>query len=144
MSKKVVFTNGCFDLIHPGHVEILRFAREQGDRLIVGLNSDTSVKRIKGTGRPLLPLAARRTILESIRYVDEVAVFAEETPINLIEQIRPAILVKGGDYKPDEIVGAALVLSYGGRVVLAPYYEEWSTTKLVERLIGKSLNGRFR
>ena len=103
--KKIVFTNGCFDLIHYGHINYLKKAKELGDILIVGLNSDDSIKRIKGSSRPIKKIKSRLAVLESIKYIDLVITFNEDTPIELIKNIKPDILVKGGDYKEDEIIG---------------------------------------
>uniref|UniRef100_A0A7C4U6I4 D-glycero-beta-D-manno-heptose 1-phosphate adenylyltransferase n=1 Tax=candidate division WOR-3 bacterium TaxID=2052148 RepID=A0A7C4U6I4_UNCW3 len=133
-NKKIVFTNGCFDIIHIGHIELLRFCKENGDFLVVGINTDESIKKIKGTKRPIFPLEERKKILESIRYVDIVIPFDEETPINLIKEVRPDVLVKGGDWKENEIVGADFVKSYGGRVLIFPYIHGRSTTKIIEKM----------
>src|SRR5262245_30759147 len=129
----VVFTNGCFDLIHPAHVDFLGRARALGDRLVVGLNSDVSVRAIRGPGRPLVPQADRRRVLAALRSVDEVLVFDEPTPARLIDELRPDILVKGADWPVDQIVGADAVRRRGGRVVSLPLVPGYSTTALVER-----------
>ena len=105
MSAKLIFTNGCFDVLHKAHVELLQFAKSLGNHLIVGLNSDASVKKVKGKNRPINCQVDRKLILESIRYVDEVVIFDDETPWNLIKTINPDIIVKGGDYSPSEVVG---------------------------------------
>jgi D-beta-D-heptose 7-phosphate kinase/D-beta-D-heptose 1-phosphate adenosyltransferase len=126
----VVFTNGCFDLLHPGHLHVLRSARALGDILIVGVNSDDSVRRLKGPTRPLLALEARMDLLSELRCVDGVVPFAEDTPLELIRTITPDILVKGGDYAPSAVVGREEVESRGGRVVLIPLLDGFSTTKL--------------
>lgn len=128
--ERVVFTNGCFDLLHPGHLHVLRTARALGDLLLVGVNSDASVRRLKGPGRPLLPLAARMDLLSELRCVDGVVPFEEDTPLELIRAVLPAILVKGGDYSPETVVGAGIVSSLGGSVVIVPLLGEFSTTKL--------------
>jgi D-beta-D-heptose 7-phosphate kinase/D-beta-D-heptose 1-phosphate adenosyltransferase len=133
---KVGFTNGCFDLLHPGHVALLGQARAACDRLLVGLNSDASVARLKGPGRPVQSEAARATVLASLTTVDTVVIFAEDTPMKLIEAFRPDVLVKGADYTLDKVVGADFVQSYGGRVVLARLEEGHSTTATIAR-IGK-------
>ncbi len=134
--KTVVFTNGCFDVLHPGHLHILKQARSLGDFLIVGLNSDESVRRLKGADRPVFSEDARKEMLLAIRYVDEVVVFAEDTPEELILEIKPDILVKGSEYSASEIVGAETVESYGGRVVRIPMMPDYSTTNLLNRLKG--------
>jgi D-sedoheptulose 7-phosphate isomerase len=129
---KVVFTNGCFDLLHPGHIDLLRRARAMGTRLIVGINSDASARRIKGDGRPFMKEAERTELLSALRYVDEVVVFDESTPERLIEQIKPNVLVKGGDWKTSEIVGADFVLANGGEVHSLPLIDGYSSSKIVE------------
>jgi D-sedoheptulose 7-phosphate isomerase len=130
----VVFTNGCFDLIHPGHIDLLERARALGTKLIVGINSDESVRSIKGAPRPFLPQAARAEILRGLRAVDEVRVFDEPTPAKLIEEIAPDVLVKGGDWKPEEIIGADFVLNRGGKVYSLPLKEGFSSSALVEKI----------
>jgi rfaE bifunctional protein nucleotidyltransferase chain/domain len=133
--KLVVFTNGCFDLLHAGHVHYLEEARSLGDGLIVGVNTDVSVKRLgKGPGRPLTPEADRARVLAALACVDRVALFAEDTPLALITLLTPDILVKGGDYRLDEIVGREVVLARGGRVVALPFVPGYSTTGLIDRL----------
>jgi rfaE bifunctional protein nucleotidyltransferase chain/domain len=126
----LVFTNGCFDLLHPGHLHLLRASRCLGNMLFVGVNSDESVRRLKGSGRPLLPLEARMDLLSELRCVDGVIPFEEDTPLELIMTILPGILVKGGDYSPDTVVGAEVVESHGGRVVIVPLLGGYSTTSL--------------
>jgi rfaE bifunctional protein nucleotidyltransferase chain/domain len=133
-SKKLVFTNGCFDLIHRGHAELIASARSLGDILVVGLNSDSSVKRIKGGGRPFVGQDDRAFVLLQFRSVDYVTFFDEETPLEVIEALRPDILVKGAEYGAGEIVGESLVEGYGGSVVRIEMIEGYSTTRLVERL----------
>lgn len=130
----VGFTNGCFDLLHPGHVHLLERARSSVDRLIVGLNSDLSVARLKGPGRPVQSEIARATVLASLRFVDAVVVFAEDTPIDLIRDLQPDVLVKGSDYTIDSVIGADLVMSWGGRVVLVDLVKDQSTTGTIQRL----------
>jgi len=132
--KRIVFTNGCFDLLHPGHLHQLREARAQGDFLVVGLNSDDSVRRLKGEGRPLLDENARRELLEALRFVDLVIIFAEDTPEALIRELRPDVLVKGADYAKEDIAGAEYVESYGGRVHLVKMLEGYSTSALLAKL----------
>jgi len=131
---KVGFTNGCFDLLHPGHIALLEQARAACDRLIVGLNSDASVRRLKGESRPVQGEAARATVLASLATVSRVVIFAEDTPLNLIEALRPDVLVKGADYSVDQVVGADIVQGYGGKVVLAELAAGHSTTATIGRL----------
>ena len=131
--QKVVFTNGCFDLLHPGHVRLLREAARQGDFLVIGLNSDASVRRLKGGNRPINPAEARAEVLSALKVVDAVTIFDEDTPLDLITAIRPDVLVKGGDYRPDEVVGRQEVEESGGRLVLIPTLEGHSTTTIVRR-----------
>lgn len=133
---KVGFTNGCFDLLHPGHVSLLRQARAQCDRLVVGLNSDASVRRLKGASRPVHDEIARATVLSALDMVDAVVVFDEDTPIDLIRALRPDVLVKGADYTLDRVVGADVVMSYGGRVYLAALEDGFSTTATVRKISG--------
>jgi D-beta-D-heptose 7-phosphate kinase/D-beta-D-heptose 1-phosphate adenosyltransferase len=128
------FTNGCFDLVHPGHISLLEQAGAQCDRLIVGLNSDASVTRLKGADRPVQDASARGRVLASVAGVDAVVVFDEDTPLELIRQIKPDVLVKGADYAIDEVVGGEIVQSYGGRVVLANLVDGFSTTETIARL----------
>ena len=133
--QKVVFTNGCFDLLHPGHVRYLEEARSLGDALIIGVNTDLSVTRLKkGPGRPLTPEADRARVLAACACVDRVVLFAEDTPLALITLLTPDILVKGGDYQLDEIVGREVVLARGGRVVALPFVPGYSTTRLIDRI----------
>ena len=134
---EVGFTNGCFDLLHPGHVKLLQQARAACDRLVVGLNSDASARRLKGPDRPIQSEAARAAVLGSLATVDLIVVFAEDTPIELIRAIRPEVLVKGADYSLDQVVGAELVRGYGGRVLLAELAEGHSTSATIARLAGK-------
>lgn len=136
----IVFTNGCFDIIHPGHIDLLRRARELGDKLIVGINSDSSVRAIKGMGRPLQDQESRRAVLLGLSSVDDVVIFDEPTPERLISTIRPDILVKGGDWKREEIIGADLVESYGGKVYSLPLVEGHSSSSIIDRMNSKELN----
>jgi D-beta-D-heptose 7-phosphate kinase/D-beta-D-heptose 1-phosphate adenosyltransferase len=129
------FTNGCFDLIHPGHVQYLEDARALGDFLVVGLNSDASVARLKGPSRPLQDEAARALVLLGLRSVDAVVRFDEDTPFDLISALQPDILVKGGDYTPDTVVGRDVVEARGGRLVLIPFLPGHSTSTIVERIL---------
>ena len=131
-----VFTNGCFDLLHPGHIRLLSRCADLGDRLIVAINDDESVKRLKGATRPIYPARDRAEILLSLRWVDVVTIFAEDTPMETIEIVRPDVLVKGGEYLEKDIVGAALVRSYGGDVVRVQMKEGHATRQIVERLAG--------
>ena len=130
--KKVVFTNGVFDLLHLGHVTYLKEARKQGDLLVVGLNSDASVKRIKGPLKPLLPLEERAEMLLALDCVDYVTFFEEDDPYNIIKTLKPEVLIKGGDWTIDKIIGADLVQSWGGKVMNIPVVEGRSTTNLIE------------
>ena len=132
--KTIVFTNGCFDLLHPGHIHQLREAKAQGDFLIVGLNSDASARQLKGEGRPVLSQDARKELLEAIRYVDAVVVFDEDTPEALIREVRPDVLVKGAEYEIKDIVGAEFVDGYGGRVHRVPMLHGYSTSELLGKL----------
>ena len=132
--QTLVFTNGCFDLLHPGHVEHLAQARALGDLLVVGLNSDDSVRRLKGAGRPLVAEADRAAALAGLGSVDAVIVFDEETPLELICQLLPDVLVKGGDYDLDGIVGREVVEQAGGDVRVLPLVEGYSTTNILNRL----------
>ncbi len=138
--ERIVFTNGCFDLIHAGHVTLLEQARDQGERLVVGLNTDASVVRLKGPTRPLVAQEARGLVVASLRPVDYVVFFDEDTPAELIEAVRPDVLVKGDDYALDRIVGRDTVEASGGRVVRVPLLPGFSTTSLAERLRGESPN----
>lgn len=133
--KKVVFTNGCFDLLHPGHVAYLRNARELGDVLVVGLNSDRSVQLIKGKSRPIMSQQERCQVLASLESVNFITVFDDETPLRLIKTILPDVLVKGGDWNLDEIVGRTEVESAGGQVVSVPYEPGQSTTAIIQRIL---------
>jgi D-beta-D-heptose 7-phosphate kinase/D-beta-D-heptose 1-phosphate adenosyltransferase len=134
LGQRVAFTNGCFDVLHAGHVQYLQEARAQADLLIVGINSDESVRELKGAGRPVNPLAARAQVLAGLEAVDFVTVFAEATPLALIQAIRPDVLVKGADYRRHEVVGAEFVEASGGRVHLADLCEGYSTTRLLQKL----------
>jgi rfaE bifunctional protein nucleotidyltransferase chain/domain len=131
--RTVAFTNGCFDILHRGHVEYLAYARSLADLLVVGLNSDDSVRRLKGSGRPLTSQEDRAVVLAALEAVDFVTIFDEDTPLRLITDLRPDFLVKGADYSIDEVVGAAEVAAAGGRVVLAPLVPGRSTTDLLRR-----------
>ena len=132
--KKIVFTNGCFDIIHAGHVDYLRKASELGDYFIIGLNSDNSVKRLKGNNRPINCETARKIVLEGIKGVDDVILFDEDTPFNLINVVLPDVLVKGGDYLPENVVGKDIVEDNGGRVEIIPFLEGYSTSSIIEKI----------
>jgi rfaE bifunctional protein nucleotidyltransferase chain/domain len=132
--RVVVFTNGCFDLVHRGHIHLLRQAKALGDILIVGLNSDVSVKTIKGPDRPIMPEADRIELIAALEMVDYVVVYSEPDPYHIIAAIKPNVLVKGGDWSADEIVGADVVEQNGGRVAVVPYLPEFSTTQIIERI----------
>lgn len=133
---KIGFTNGCFDLLHPGHISLLGQARAACDRLVVGLNSDASVGRLKGAGRPIQSEAARAVVIASIEAVDLVVIFEDDTPLSLIKTIRPDVLVKGKDYSEDQIVGGDEVKSYGGSIVLADLVDGHSTSGTIRRMAG--------
>jgi D-beta-D-heptose 7-phosphate kinase/D-beta-D-heptose 1-phosphate adenosyltransferase len=139
--KRIVFTNGCFDLIHLGHVKYFQFAKRQGDLLVVGVNTDASIQRLKGPKRPIINEADRISVLEELESIDYLVPFDEDTPIKLIEAVRPDVLVKGVDYKKEQVVGWDLVESYGGSVALAPLIDGKSTSNVIERVLeayGKS------
>ena len=133
-NEKIIFTNGCFDLLHLGHVDYLAKARDLGGRLVVGLNSDVSIKRIKGPSRPINNEQSRAALLAGMTYVDAVVLFDEETPINLISEVMPAVLVKGGDYKIKEIVGHEMVLNNGGEVCTIDFVEGYSSSELIKKI----------
>jgi D-beta-D-heptose 7-phosphate kinase / D-beta-D-heptose 1-phosphate adenosyltransferase len=132
--QKVVFTNGCFDLIHAGHITLLEHSARLGDLLVLGLNSDRSVRQLKGEGRPVVSEDVRALVLASLRVVDYVVLFDEETPQQLIEILVPDVLVKGGDYELDAIVGRDVVESAGGKVIRVPIVDGFSSTNLIQRL----------
>jgi D-beta-D-heptose 7-phosphate kinase/D-beta-D-heptose 1-phosphate adenosyltransferase len=134
LGQRVAFTNGCFDVLHAGHVQYLQEARAQADLLVVGLNSDASVRALKGAHRPINPVTARAQVLAALQAVDFVTIFDESTPLTLIQALRPDVLVKGADYQKNEVVGAEYVESYGGRIYLAPLREGFSTTSILQRL----------
>jgi D-beta-D-heptose 7-phosphate kinase/D-beta-D-heptose 1-phosphate adenosyltransferase len=134
-----VFTNGVFDLLHPGHIDVLVGARSRGDALVVGINSDTSVRRLKGPERPIRSEADRAFVLASLEAVDAVCVFDEDTPLELVRALRPDVIVKGGDYTPENVVGAAEVRSWGGECVIIPLTPGHSTTSIIEQLRGNRI-----
>ena len=131
---KIGFTNGCFDLLHPGHLALLKEAKSQCDRLIIGLNSDSSVKKLKGQNRPIQSESARAQVLASLEATDLIIIFSTPTPIDLIKSIKPDFLIKGGDYKVDQIVGAEFVKQNGGEVVIADLKSGYSTSVTIEKL----------
>lgn len=134
----LVFTNGVFDLLHPGHVDVLRGARAQGAQLLVGVNSDASVQRLKGPTRPVRREWERAYVLAALEHVDAVVVFDQDTPLELVQRLQPDVIVKGGDYAPESIVGADVVRARGGRVVVIPLTAGQSTTSIIEKLRGHS------
>jgi rfaE bifunctional protein nucleotidyltransferase chain/domain len=136
--KRVVFTNGCFDIIHMGHTTYLKAARNLGDFLIIGLNSDKSAKQLKGPERPINPEKKRGEALLALDYVDAVVIFSEETPLKLISKLRPHVLVKGGDYNKNEIAGKEEVEANGGQVIVLPFLAGYSTTKILEKMRKKA------
>jgi rfaE bifunctional protein nucleotidyltransferase chain/domain len=133
-NQKVVFTNGCFDIVHLGHIDYLEKAKQKGDILVVGLNSDASVKRLKGEKRPIMPQYARERMLAALAFVDAVVLFEEDTPKELIETICPDILVKGSDYEVKNIVGSDFVLKNGGKVETLDLVEGFSTSQIIEKI----------
>jgi len=134
INETIVFTNGCFDLLHLGHITYLEEARTYGDCLIVGLNSDASVRRLKGDLRPILPEQERARMLAAFQFVDAVCIFEEDTPLNLIQTILPHVLIKGGDYAPDTVVGSEVVRQTGGKTIIIPFLDGYSTTRLIEKI----------
>ena len=139
--KMIVFTNGCFDLLHLGHIDYLSKAADLGDILIIGLNSDKSVQKIKGSGRPIQDQKSRQLQLAALTFVDAVVLFDEDTPYNLIKDIKPDILVKGGDYNADEVVGADIVKQNGGKVIILPFVEGYSTSAIEMKIIANYKKG---
>ena len=135
--KKIVFTNGCFDILHLGHIDYLSKAKDLGDLLIIGLNTDMSVSKIKGNNRPIQDEISRAMVLASLTMVDAVVYFGEDTPYNLIKVTQPDILVKGADYKPEEIVGYDIVKNKGGKIVTIEYLEGYSTSAIERKILGK-------
>ena len=136
--RTVVFTNGCFDLLHSGHIHIFKEAKKQGDILIVAVNDDASVRKIKGPSRPIFPLDERLEVLEALEEIDYLVAFSEEIPQKIIASLLPDVLVKGGDWKIDEVVGKREVEEAGGRVVIIPYLEGFSTSDIIQRIIRSS------
>ncbi len=135
LGKKVVFTNGVFDILHAGHIRYLEAAAQLGDHLVIAVNSDASVRKLKGESRPINILASRLYLLASLSCVDAVFPFLEDTPLEVILQLKPDVLVKGGDYKPENIVGAKEVMSWGGKVEVIPYVAGFSTTNLESKIL---------
>ncbi len=134
---KIVFTNGCFDILHKGHVEYLNQAKKFGDILIVGINSDESIKKIKGKKRPVIPLESRIYVLDNLKPIDFVVPFNEETPINLIDIIKPDVHVKGGDYREEDLPESRLIKEYGGKIKIIPLIDGFSTTCIIARILKK-------
>ena len=132
--EKVVFTNGCFDLVHRGHIEVLAKTADLGNRLIIGLNSDESIRELKGENRPIIDETSRAFLLAALEFVDAIVFFSEETPITLIKTIVPNVLAKGGDYKIEDIVGYEIVIQNGGEVKTVPLTDGFSTTNIVEKI----------
>ncbi len=138
--KKVVFTNGCFDLLHSGHIHLIREAKKQGDVFIVAVNEDESIRRLKGGSRPIFPLEERLEVLEAVGDIDYLITFSEATPQRIIAALLPDVLVKGGDWKPEEVVGKREVENSGGRVVIIPYLKGRSTSEIIGRIIQSAEN----
>ncbi len=136
-SKKIVFTNGCFDIIHSGHVKYLEEAKKLGDILVLGLNSDDSVSRLKGPSRPVNKQNDRAIVISALKSIDFVSIFDQDTPYELIKIVQPDVLVKGGDYNPDDIVGADIVRARGGKVVTIDFVEGKSTSSIIEKMQAK-------
>ena len=134
-NETIVFTNGCFDIIHAGHITYLQEAKDLGSKLVIGLNSDISVKKIKGNNRPIIPENQRQTILESLKMVDLVIQFNEETPIDLIKTVKPDIHVKGGDYKEEELPEYETITNYGGKIEILSFIPNCSTSSIIERIL---------
>jgi rfaE bifunctional protein nucleotidyltransferase chain/domain len=134
LNRTISFTNGCFDILHPGHIASLSDAAREGNFLVVGLNSDSSAKRLKGEGRPVMDENSRALMLASLLMVDAVVIFEEDTPLELIELVRPDVLIKGGDYTMEQIVGANEVMAYGGRVVINPIIPGFSSTGIIGKI----------
>ena len=142
--KKIVFTNGCFDLLHAGHVRLFKEAKKQGDVLVVALNDDASVRLIKGAARPIFPLAERWEILEAVEDIDFLTSFSEDTPLKIIASLLPDVLVKGGDWQPEEVVGKEEVEAAGGRVVIVPYLKGRSTSSIINKIVRCGRCGDWR
>ena len=138
VNLQVVFTNGCFDILHEGHVRYLTEAKSLGDKLIVGLNSDDSVKKLKGPNRPINKAGSRAVVLAGLSSVDAIIVFEKDTPFDLISNLLPNVLVKGGDWKPEDIVGSDIVIKHGGKVHSLSFHKGYSTTLIEEKIKSKS------
>ena len=132
--EKVVFTNGCFDIIHQGHIEVLARTADLGTKLIVGLNSDSSIQKLKNENRPIIQQQSRAILLASFSFVDAVVLFSEETPLNLISTLKPDVLAKGGDYEIETIVGHKIVQDNGGQVTLVPFIDGFSSTNIIDKI----------
>ena len=132
--EEVVFTNGCFDIIHRGHIEVLAQTADLGDRLIIGLNSDTSIQKLKGKNRPIIEEQSRAILLASLEFVDAVVIFSEDTPLKLISVLLPDVLAKGGDYEIETIVGHEIVQQNGGKVKLVPFVDGFSSTTIIDKI----------
>lgn len=135
VGEKIVFTNGCFDIVHLGHLDYLEKARQLGDRLVIGLNTDESIKRLKGSKRPIIPQVARARLLAALEFVDAVILFSDDTPLELIKILLPNMLTKGNDYTVDNIVGADVVLANGGSVETIELVEGYSTSSIIEKIL---------
>jgi len=131
---KIVFSNGCFDILHMGHVEVLAKAADLGDRLIVGLNSDTSIQKLKGIERPIIKEESRQILIASLQFVDVVILFSENTPFKLISEIKPDFLVKGGDYNPQDIIGGDLIKKNGGKIITIPLKKGFSSSNIINKI----------
>ena len=134
VGEEVVFTNGCFDIIHQGHIEVLARTADLGTKLIIGLNSDSSIQKLKGENRPIIQQQSRAILLASFSFVDAVVLFSEDTPINLISALLPDVLAKGGDYEIETIVGHEIVQKNGGKVILVPFVDGFSSTTIIEKI----------
>ena len=132
--EEVVFTNGCFDIIHRGHIEVLAQTADLGDRLIIGLNSDSSIQKLKGKNRPIIEEQSRAILLASLEFVDAVVIFSEDTPLKLISALLPDVLAKGGDYEIETIVGHEIVQQNGGKVKLVPFVDGFSSTTIIDKI----------
>ncbi len=132
--EKVVFTNGCFDIVHRGHIEVLARTADLGSKFIIGLNSDSSIQKLKGEGRPIIDEQSRAVLLASLRFVDAIVLFSDETPLELISTLVPDVLAKGGDYKIETIVGHKIVQENGGKVILVPFVEGFSSTTIIDKI----------
>jgi D-beta-D-heptose 7-phosphate kinase/D-beta-D-heptose 1-phosphate adenosyltransferase len=133
--KRIVFTNGCFDIVHLGHVKYFQWAKQQGDLLVVGVNTDAGIRRLKGEKRPIVGESDRLGVLEELQSIDYLVTFDQDTPIKLIQQIKPDVLVKGADYAKQQVVGWDFVESYGGRIALAPLIDGRSTSSLIQKIL---------